>query len=167
MCPRIRRGADFYKTILATAPPSIIARVMEVFIVQNLIIIRLFFPDSFVDDQKIIVILQGQIALFVTKTIFRTFLGFINTGEVVKIETLIGEFLFVHFGFFGNIQFLKNAVVLAKNAVYITNQICGVAVQFVVVCIATHIGTEFFINSSAEFFVAFEAFAFFSHEMRC
>jgi hypothetical protein len=124
---------------------------------------ELFFLYPFVDDQKIKVVFEREISLFVTETILRAFLGFINAGEIIKVETFVGEFLFVHLGFFGSIQILQNAVVLSQNAVYIAHQICGVAVQFVVVCITTHIGAKLFVYPAAEFFITFEASAFFGH----
>jgi hypothetical protein len=130
---------------------------------KNTEVSSLFFPYPFVDDQKIKVVFESQISLLIAKMIDCTFLGFINAGEIIKVETFVGEFLFVHLGFLSNIQILQNAVVLSQDAVYITHQICYVAVQSIVVSIATHVGTEFFVDAAAEFFTTVQAFTLFSH----
>jgi len=111
--------------------------------------------------QKIEIIVEWQIALFVTEIILAAFLGAVNIGEMVKIKTFFYQFFLVHFGFFGFVEALQYTPVFPQDIVNVSNQIGVVAVELVVVSIAAHVGTEFFVNSSAEFFVAFEAGAFF------
>jgi len=122
-----------------------------------------FFVYPFIYHQEIKIIVEGQVALLITEIILAAFLGAVNIGKMIEVETFFHQFLFMHPGFFGFVKALQYPPVLAQDVVDIPDEVGVVAVQLVVIGVAAHVGTEFFVDSSAEFFAAFEAGALCAH----
>jgi hypothetical protein len=116
-----------------------------------------------VHHKKIVIIFQFEVSLLIIEMIDGPFLRLINTGEMVEIKSLFEQPFFGDLGFPVGIHFCKYAPVLAQYAVDISHQVICVAFKLVVISVTTHIGTEFLICSSAEFFTALEALSFFGH----
>jgi len=120
-----------------------------------------FFFYFFIDHKKIEIIIQFQIPLFITKMVYRAFLRFINTGEIVEIESFFEQFLLMYLGFFLLVKVFQYSPVFSQDVIDVPDQVGVISVQLVVVCITAHIRAEFFIDSPVEFFAAFEALTFF------
>jgi hypothetical protein len=79
-------------------------------------------------------------------------------GDIVEVKSFIRQFIFVQVYFtLGWNKVHKNPPVFAQYIVDVPNVIRGFAVQPVVIIVAAHIRTEFFIYSSSDGFSAVEA----------
>lgn len=79
-------------------------------------------------------------------------------GDVVEVKSLVRQFIFMQVYFaLGWNKFHENPPVFAQDIVDVPHVIRGFAVQPVVVVVAAHIRTEFFIYSSSDGFSAVEA----------
>jgi hypothetical protein len=123
----------------------------------------LFLPYRFVDHQEIEIIIQHQITLLITEMIYGPFFRFIDACEIIEVKSFVQKFLLIGLCFPVGIKLLENTPVLPENIIDIPDQVTRIAVKAVVVCIAAHVGTEFLVDTAAEFFAAFKAFAFFGH----
>jgi hypothetical protein len=121
----------------------------------------------FHDQQKEIMV-QFEVALFVTVTIYTSLLGFVLAGEVAEVKAFLAQFVTAHPCFAGGVQRHQDAPVFAQDVVDITDVIRLIAVQFIVVRDAALVGAKFFVGPALDFISAFQTGFFFdfSHDFR-
>lgn len=99
-----------------------------------------------------------QVAVLVTKSIYRTFLRGVDAGDEVEIETSFIQHILVHFGFISHQKFFQYLSILLEGIVHIANKLVVFAVGFIVEGISAGIRTEFLIASANEVIAAFQTF---------
>ena len=122
------------------------------------------FPFSFY--QQNFIAFQRQVAVFITKMIGFAVLGLVGAGMVFKIKTFQCHFFAGGFGFSAGVQFFHNAAVAAQNIVYVAHKIITAAVELVIVIIAAHVITEFFICTAMYYFAAIQTVFFGIHKAK-
>jgi hypothetical protein len=112
--------------------------------------------------QHIVIILNADIAIVVAENIVFAGFGAVDIGMEMKVETLVSQLAFMHFGFAGGIQLRQDTPVLPQDMVHIPDKIVGIGVLFVVVCVAALVGAKLLVGSANKFITAFLAFPFHS-----
>jgi hypothetical protein len=113
----------------------------------------LLLPDH--DHEEIV--FQQQVAIFINKPVAASFLGSVNIGEVIEIESFIHHFIPMDSYFIGWIQFAQYFSVLPENIVHIPYIGSHIRILPVVVIVAALVGAEFFIEAPVNGFAAIEA----------
>jgi len=73
-------------------------------------------------------------------------LGSVGMGKVLKLESGLCEFVFMHFGLAMRSKPLKYATVFPQYMVDFSNQIIGVAILAIIIAVSTLIRTKFFVG---------------------
>jgi len=114
--------------------------------------------------QKQFITIQRQIAVLITKVIALIVFSLVDAGKIIEIKPFDEHFFAGGFCFAGWVQFLHNAAVAAQYVVDVADQIITAAVELVVIIIAAHIITEFFICTPVDDLAAIQTMFFGIHK---
>jgi hypothetical protein len=119
------------------------------------------FSSPFIDDKKIIFIIKEQITVFIAKVVRAPFFRLQYIGKIIEIITFCQHLFLAYLGLVNWVQFLHNAPVFAKYIIHVPNMIGRITVQTIIVCIPALIGAELLINTTRNYFIAFQTFFLF------
>ena len=105
-------------------------------------------------------LIEGQIALIVTKAVGVAGAGHEFISKIAEFETLFHQAIAVDFGFAVGVEFGQDAAVFAQDVVDVADEIGSVAVQPVVERAATLVGAELLICPAFDLFATFYASVF-------
>lgn len=115
------------------------------------------FSGAFFHHQRIEIIFQTKIAIFIAETIDSSLLKAVGMREIAEIEAFFKQHVPVHRNFFLWRQFGKYPSVFPQNTVNIPYQTVRVTVKVIVVIVSALIRTEFLIGSSFQRISAIQA----------
>jgi hypothetical protein len=106
-------------------------------------------------DKQAKVVLNGQIALFVTIVISGTLFRFVRTREVVEVETFVFKLIDPNPALSGRIQLSEYTTILPQDVVHIPDIIVFITVEPVVVGDSAEVRAELLVDPAAEPCIAF------------
>jgi len=105
-------------------------------------------PDILLpDDQHIVVIYNGEVAMVVTEIICLTIFGGVNIRKILKIKSFINQNTFAYPCFSLRIELCQYPSVFPENMIDISDKIGFILIQAVIIRIPALIGAEFFVNT--------------------
>jgi hypothetical protein len=103
-----------------------------------------------------VVVIERQIAVFITKVICISCFGVIDMSKIIKVESFFLHFSSGCFGFAIGVigQLFHNSSILSKDIVDVAHDRIVVAICFIIEVIATLVIAKLFIGPANKFFSA-------------
>jgi hypothetical protein len=112
------------------------------------------------DDQCEIIIIQFEVAVFITEVVDVAGFSAIFIGKVAEFKSLFQQGIPVYLGFAPWVQFSENTAIFAENVVDVPHKVGGIAILPVVKSTPAVIRTESFVLAAVKAFFTDQAFFF-------